>query len=142
MIQFCSLTGWNPDTDTEIETGDPIPSKPWLVCNINRLESQGRGAMVIEGYSQHFVYITHHILSRAAQRLETRTIEHLIAMARVSIGAAMELCEKNGIEHILEECPPGGYRVEMKEAGITVVLSKHKTRKALVAVTAYQGAPR
>jgi hypothetical protein len=59
------LTGWNPDNNSEIEPGDPIPAKPWLLVHVCRLESKGRGLDEVSIYSSKFVLVTHHVLSRA-----------------------------------------------------------------------------
>jgi hypothetical protein len=72
------------------------------------------------------------------ERFESRTIEHLVDMARTITVATMDICiEKGGAKPALEQCPASGYRVKLDELDMTVVLTKHLSQSAFVAVTMY-----
>ncbi len=144
LLRFFTLTGWDLAQQREIEPGDPIPPKPWLVCHAGRISSEGRGANTVACNSSKFVFITHHVCCRGRRSgFETRTIEHLIDMARVITCAAVDLCaEKGGAKEALAQCNSAGYQVRLDgldgiDGGLTVVLTKHRTQEAFVALTMY-----
>jgi hypothetical protein len=137
---FLELLGWDAAQDEAIlpEHSGPWPEKPWLVCHVNGLEGRGAGTKMAP-----LVFITHHCLSRAAQRLEVRTAADLRVMTELIILAASKLVMKLGIGRILDEMPPDGYRVQVEvelavgRYAVTVVLERHRTRPALVALTVF-----
>jgi hypothetical protein len=81
--------GWNPITGRAIRAGWhiiegdaedddtlSIPDKPWLSCRITHLESLGRGHYKV--WRQIPLLITHHSLSRLAQRSNAREAIDLV----------------------------------------------------------------
>jgi hypothetical protein len=130
------FTGWCPSRDAEIQIGDKIPENPWIACNIGVLRSEGRGREKVSYRARPILFITHHALSRAAQRIGLRTPEDLILVVNIIWRAAFKLlAEKEDIEKWLA-APPQGWRVPMGAGSDCVVLSRHYKRQALVATTA------
>jgi hypothetical protein len=70
-IQIHGWTGWDPIRDRPIYVGDPIPEKPWIACHIVQIDSKGCSRKP-ELWAGVILLITHHALSRAAQRLGVR----------------------------------------------------------------------
>ena len=137
---FLELLGWDAGQDEPIlpEHPGPWPEKPWLVCHVNGLEGRATGTKMAP-----LVFVTHHCLSRAAQRLEVRTTADLVTTTELIIIAASKLVMKLGMQRILDEMPPDGYRVQVEvelavgRYAVTVVLERHRTRPALVALTVF-----
>jgi hypothetical protein len=67
------LVGWDPVRDDEIGPGDPMPEKPWIALFITTIS--GRGHKI---KSRPVLFVTHHALSRAAQRFGLRTQAHML----------------------------------------------------------------
>jgi hypothetical protein len=135
-IIIYDFTGWCPSRDAEIQIGDKIPEKPWIACNIGVLRSEGAGRERVSYRTRPVLFITHHALSRAAQRIGLRTPDDLIFAVKIIWRAAFKLlAEKKDIEKWFA-APPQGWRVPMGAGNDRVVLSRHYKRKALVATTA------
>ena len=86
------IDGWDAGRK-DIIFGDEhaIPAKPWLACSITRLASKGRG--IYREKNLTMMVITHHALSRLAQRCGAKTPEDLIdAVANIWMAFA-EQCE-------------------------------------------------
>lgn len=127
-------TGWDQARDDEITAGDPIPEKPWLSCWLTLIRSEGRSPPTLQ--SVPILFITHHVLSRAAQRRGARTIPDLMAVSRTLWNAAVAPLTQAQAQGDIDSwliVPPEGRRVQLQDGG-TVVLQKHETRDALVAV--------
>jgi hypothetical protein len=132
------MAGWDPARDKEITLEDRCPERPWLAHWVSQIESSGNGRCKLEFGSAPIVFVTHHALSRAAQRLGARTVRDLVGVADVWIGASRLVNEK-GIQEALE-APPGGWLVAIAKAGnAKVALQRHEKRRALVAATVYDG---
>ena len=139
-LSFLELLGWDPDQDRLIspKLPGPRPEKPWLACYANLLE--GRGT-----HTKHslLVLITHHVLSRAAQRFGDRTPDDLIKTAKIIAIAAGKLADKNGLQQAIDRVPPDGHRIQVEceltvgTYAVTVVLTRHDKRPALVALTMF-----
>ena len=113
--------------------------KPWLACNITLISSDGRGREEVQLKSTPLVFVTHHALSRAAQRFGVRGSEHMITVAESVWDAAFRLInDKGGVENALA-APPDGWRtmMEIMDVRATVVLKRHEKRHALVAATVF-----
>jgi len=139
MLEIYDYTGWDAGRDEEIIIGDRIPQKPWIVCYLNVLRSKGGGRDERELKSRALLFITHHCLSRMAQRLGMRTPDDVTVATRVIWRAAVRLLrEKDDIEAWLA-APRAGWRVPLiKKDGSQhdiVVLQRHDKREALVAAT-------
>jgi hypothetical protein len=81
----------------------------------NALESPGRGANEFVNTSWLLVLITHHVLSRAVQRSEVRTVKDLIITARVIIVAATRLINEQDKSVLDTYQPDAGWPVYLKE---------------------------
>jgi len=137
-IDVYDMTGFDPERDSEIKKGDPIPAKPWLAQWVTYIESSGNGRGSITMDSYLLVLITHHALSRAAQRFGARTMAHMLNIAS-SIGGTVTrvMAEK---KHQWLDTPPEGWPIPITaDASIsaTVILKRHETRSCLVAATVY-----
>ena len=137
---FLELWGWDAAQDKPIlpEHPGPWPEKPWLVCHVNQIEGRGTGTKMAP-----LVFVTHHCLSRAAQRFDARTAADLISMTELIILGVNKLVKKQGVQRALDKVPPGGHHVQVEfdldigRYAVTVVLERHKTRPALVALTVF-----
>jgi hypothetical protein len=136
-LGFFDWTGWDRTRNEEIKLDDSLPPKPQIVCWLNRIKSEGRGRNKTNFQPVPFLFITHHALSRAAQRLGIRTIDDLSTVIMGLSGTAMDLLLENF--HDSEwwaKVPPMGLRVPLADnSSIVVVLKKHPARKAFLAAT-------
>jgi len=139
-LHIYDRTGWDPTRDEEITVGDPIPEKPWIACHLTIIESrgQGRGGDIT---SSPVLFITHHALSRTAQRFGLRTEQHLEAAAQIIWNGAITLMKQKTLEHWLD-APPEGHRAPLETGDdasdcATVVLKRHENHKALIAATVF-----
>jgi hypothetical protein len=73
-----SLAGWDPQRDALIEPGDPVPDKPWICTLIHVICGEGHGRVRYETLAP-VLFLTHHCLSRTAQRWGVRTVSDLSA---------------------------------------------------------------
>jgi hypothetical protein len=137
ILTFWDLTGWDPRRDAEITPTDPMPDKPWLVCHLNAVRSAGKGRNKRDLKSMPVVFITHHVLSRVAQRLGATLGAHLIAAIHAILNATIDFM-LDDLEHFLD-APPNGHRVQTQtsQGTITLILKRHEKRKALVAATIF-----
>src|SRR5262249_53326670 len=132
-LAIFELTGWDLARDCEIAEDDPIPERPWLAFWMISIEGEGRGRIISKAFP--ILFVTHHVLSRAAQRRGVRTVPDLIEASLLIWGAGHRRLGAILIKDGLIE-PPGGWR-EPLEGGGTVVLKRHEERQALVAVTLF-----
>jgi hypothetical protein len=134
MIQ--QMIGWDPIRDQEIRVESPIPAKPWVACHIAIIEAKGRGRTP-DGGGAPVLLITHHALSRAAQRFEVRTNEHMLSATRWIWNATQKLILENARDWTPP--PPQGLRVPLGTAdNAVVVLKQHENReRTLVAATIF-----
>jgi hypothetical protein len=133
QIHFYSWTGWDPGKDAAISSDDRLPHKPWLACHVYRLHSAGRGRDEVRLLTQPMLLVSHHALSRLAQRHGAKTWRDLIGAAMEIWEAAMRLTDELGYERSLE-APPAGWRTRIEGGGV-VVLKRHERLEALVAAT-------
>src|SRR5215831_9485996 len=89
--------------------------------------SRARGADAAR--SGPVIFITHHVISRMAQRLELRTADDLYEAVRVIWNAATVLMKEKGADRWLA-APPQGWRVPLDADGACVVLQRHFKRRA------------
>jgi hypothetical protein len=129
--------GWDPRRDGFILPDDPVPQQPWIACNLTRVESEGRGRDIVSYESRPALFITHHAMSRVAQRFGARTIAHLMAAAELIWEGALDLLlAKQGFAAWLD-AREQGWRAPIEGNGV-VVLKRHHSRKALVAATVFE----
>jgi len=136
LLTIYDWTGWDPFQDKEISLGDVIPERPWIACHVTVIESKGNGRRGMDLISRPILFITHHALSRTAQRLGARTTDHLQISCVAIWSAAMTLANELGIDRWLN-APAAGWRapIETKREKAFVVLKRHETRNALLAAT-------
>jgi hypothetical protein len=72
-ITIYHWTGWDPIGDQEIRDDSTMPQKPWIACQFTYIETKGRGRGLAEYTGGPLLLVTHHALSRAAQRFGIRT---------------------------------------------------------------------
>jgi hypothetical protein len=78
--------------------------------------------------------ITHHSLSRAAQRWGVRTVPELVNAVRAIWQASHEfLATTMPVEYVPP--PPQGWRFSVADGMAEIVLQKHATKKTLVVAT-------
>jgi hypothetical protein len=87
-LMIWDFTGWDPRRDVKIQSGDEIPEKPWISCNLTHLRSLGRGRETLEFRSFPVLVISHHAISRTAQRLGLRT------RSTDALGRLRAVCER------------------------------------------------
>jgi hypothetical protein len=135
-IDIYDQVGWDVARDAEIKLGDRIPEKPWLVCNYSRIKSLGGGRNQVDAYSKPIIFITHHVISRMAQRLELRDADDLGEAMRMIWNATVTLMHDKGVKQWLD-APACGWRVPLapEKSKAVVILQRHDKRKALVAAT-------
>jgi hypothetical protein len=130
-----TYVGWDPTKDAEIGPEDTIPEKPWICCYITLIDSKGHGRTRKEDIMLiPLLFISHHVLSRAAQRVGLRTNEHLIDTVKVIWNASARLLADKGFEEWMNP-PPMGHKIQLEETSTHVFLQRHYTRHAMVAAT-------
>jgi hypothetical protein len=81
-LTLYTMEVWDPATDTIIGEDDRIPDAPWLAFTQMEFIHRGRGRPV-EKNGGFLLFLTHHALSRLAQRSGARTIEDVAMSARM-----------------------------------------------------------
>lgn len=74
-IRLLVLDGWDAERNDIITKDDPIPTKPWIALSVIRLISKGDFRYDTECGTS--LLITHHALSRLAQRCGARSIREV-----------------------------------------------------------------
>jgi hypothetical protein len=96
------------------------------------LTGKGRGGLTIE--KGMLFHLTHHALSRSAQRWNVRTMEDLLKVVeRIEIVVLRYIAEH---ENWLDT-PPEGVRLTMLEGEGTIVVKKYVMRSTLVVATVF-----
>jgi hypothetical protein len=129
-----SYVGWDPARDAVITLADPIPPKPWVASVFHEITGEGRGW--INTMARSLFYISHHALSRAAQRWGFRTSDQMLKVIRDIGDRTMKYILDTGIrdEHWCDT-PPRGIRIPLADDSAAIVLKKHEKRHALVVAT-------
>jgi hypothetical protein len=152
-LRVYSLAGWDPQRDDLIETDDPIPKKPWICTLLHIVRGEGHGWVSHESFSP-VIFLTHHCLSRSAQRWGVRTVDDLSAVIKKIIKVTIAYLYKRSLSDKVAgddarsvarfDTPPEGVRLpipgdtgpeDTRQGENVIVLKKHETRDALVAVT-------
>jgi len=141
--------GWNAATGTDIRAGwnivnghadeddtHAIPEKPWLGCRISRIRSKGRGCYEVSRSTP--LLITHHALSRLAQRCNAREAIDLV-LAVDAIWLAYAEADLKALEDGVDlDARSAGQRVNVKLPGdmgeAIAVLCPHDTKARTVVV--------
>jgi hypothetical protein len=141
-FMFCDLAGWDVTRNAEITPQDQLPAKPWLVGFVNVLTSLGRGREQRDFKSSPILFVTHHALSRVAQRFGATHSHHLLNLTTNIFNQLMDEQMERGkagtLRQWLDAVPPEGYRMPVADV-VTVVLKRHQKYKgALVAATIFK----
>jgi hypothetical protein len=132
-IRLVFWTGWDPARDCEIGPGDHVPGKPWVAVWVATVSSEGGGRERV-GWTRHpLIFVSHHLASRAAQRLGVRTLGQLQTMIGNVAAAGLNLVTDKDFDAALNP-PPAGWRTRLGD-NATVVLQRHAEKPALLAVT-------
>jgi hypothetical protein len=135
-ITIYHWTGWDSTRDQEIRDDSTMPQKPWIACQFTHIETKGRGRGLAEYTGGPLLLVTHHALSRAAQRFGIRTGAHMIAAVHHIWNATADLMIKNA--HHWTPPPLQGLRVPLDTAdNAIVVLKQHESRLTLIAATIF-----
>ena len=133
-LRLVFWTGWDPTRDREIGPGDPVPDKPWIVLWIAVVTSEGNGRNRVAWTRYPLIFVSHHLASRAAQRLGVRTLGQLQTMIGNVAAAGLKLVtDKDDLDAALKP-PPAGWRIRLGD-NATVVLQRYAEKTALLAVT-------
>ena len=134
-IQIWQWVGWDAGRDREIGIDSPIPEKPWLAFRVLHIETKGRGRGFADIAEAPILLISHHALSRAAQRFGMRTNDHMLAAARRILDATADRINVRD----WTPPPPQGLRVPLDTAdNAIVVLKQHESReRTLIAATVF-----
>jgi hypothetical protein len=134
QIYFFSWGGWDPEKKSPIAFGDPMPSKPWLAVFANHLKSDGRGAGRVHLKAAPAVLVTHHSLSRLAQRAGARTAGDLIDAMHGFLAAASEIITSAAPD---DAPPAAGWRVpvDLPTGEVIVVIKRELETGTLIATT-------
>lgn len=119
------LVGWDRVRDDMITPTSAIPEKPWLACLVTRITDRGRDIKTVP-----MMFLTHHAISRAAQRFQVRTAEHIVGLAHSTL---CEVCEHLSRER-WHNPPPQGHHIPIGD-GATAVLRLHEDSKTLFVAT-------
>jgi hypothetical protein len=146
-LQVSAFAGWDPQRDAVIEPGDPIPKKPWVCVVLYTILGGGQGRARLMSFLPH-LFLTHHCLSRSAQRWNVRTVADLSATIHSITAVALEYFSKRlgeGVGASWLDTPPEGVRLPMSSVVVSesaklgsdtvIVVEKHETREALVVST-------
>jgi hypothetical protein len=127
-----AMCGWNPAIGKLIDVDDPLPPKPWIACLLHRIKGTGNGNIEFHSFSH--IYLTHHCLSRAAQRWGVRTVTDLADAIEVISTEAVGYMHDKG-ESWFDDVPPEGARVSVRDTQCTLVLQRYEDYGALAVVT-------
>jgi hypothetical protein len=126
-------TGWDPIRDQRITIDDDPPVKPWLCFWAYMVEGVGRGGLKL--YGRGVLYLTHHALSRVAQRWQVRDLADLRKVIRTIalcvLSYTNDLDEHDTWSHI----GPAGARVCLPSGNVIVLKPHEKHDRALVVTT-------
>jgi hypothetical protein len=88
-----------------------VPEKRWIVCQLITIESKGRGRGEVMCSSRPVLFVSHHAMSRAAQRLGMRTSEDMIDVAKAIWSSAVDLHTQKDFETWQVKAPEAGWRI-------------------------------
>jgi hypothetical protein len=88
VLHIVSINSWNPERKEYIQyQGDGVPDRPWLLCTINKIESTGHHRY--EQSESKLLFVTHHALSRLAQRYQAKNSGDLLVAVQNILDAFM-----------------------------------------------------
>jgi hypothetical protein len=137
-LGFVELVGWDPVRDGPVQPGDELPEKPWLGYCVCVLKSRGRGFGEVKYHARPILFMTHHALSRAAQRWGVRTVEHLVKATKLSAAFIADLVDNEQTLDALDGRTFADRVVQVgKDARLNCVITQHDKRPAVVIATVY-----
>jgi len=136
-MEVFDMSGWDQWRDAAIKPLDVVPERPWLALWWSRIVSSGNGRGVVDMKGGLMALVTHHALSRAAQRFGARTVKDMIVVADAIHVAVLKLIADRG--NGWWKTPSHGVPVPLVLSPVTavVVVKQHETRKCLIAVTVH-----
>jgi hypothetical protein len=140
LMAIYDMVGWNPAKNDMILSEDVIPNKPWIVFNLSRIDSKGNGNNDVRLSVLPKLFITHHVISRMAQRHGMRTVDDMIRESQAMWNTAARLF--NDEKFKIESVPEKGINVPIVgRDNATVVLRRHRTwdTSLLAATTLFAG---
>lgn len=136
-LAILSICGWNPAANAEIGDVAGIPETPWMACCVTLLDGKGGGALKLS--TMPLVLVTHHALSRAAQRYDVRTGAQLLHVTEVIFAKALDYLFKEGrsVDEALAQVPAYGVRltVMQRDVTVTLVLRRDPERDGMLVAT-------
>jgi hypothetical protein len=131
-LSVCAMCGWDPVIGKLIDVDDELPPKPWICCLLHQITGTGNGNIEFRSVSR--LYLTHHALSRAAQRWGVRTATDLAdAIEIISVEVVRHMHDMG--ESWFDAIPPEGARVSVCESQCMLVLQRYENYDALAVVT-------
>ena len=164
-LYWYEWNGWDPETKKQIKIVDQkaankdsrkaqiftlkngyvdmnmvIPDKPWLACVLKRMQSLGNGLMEMTIQSVTTLLVTHHALSRMAQRYEVRSVEDLLVVSQKMLNILLPWynqvteAEWNSVQG---RVPPfNGWKINMDKATLVVLPHEEpRLKMCMVVVT-------
>jgi len=135
-LTFMDITGWNPHggehgTGAWIGPDDFIPERPWLAVWTNQIVS--RGNYRVDPKCAVLLLVTHHVLSRAAQRLNVRTPQDMLNATFAFVAGILEFIDKQDWQGPM---PANGWRIPCTLG--TMVVKRDDAKRRFVAVTVFE----
>ena len=117
VLTIATMNAWNAETKAIVFPDDPMPETPWLAFSTTTITSKGKHRYDDE-VCELYLFVTHHALSRLAQRCGARTIDDVAQAAR-RIGVTFLKTGRQTIDKILRD--DGRMKVELpREMGTAV----------------------
>jgi hypothetical protein len=134
-ILFMFWAGWDRDREQEIKVGDHIPERPQLVYWAAALEGTGSGRRSINYLP--ILIISHHVLSRTAQRRQLRTVDDMLDTIEALNQWVLKFTDNK-----IRQVPPEGWRIPvnsrswaLQEPDAHLIIQRHRTLGIPIAVT-------
>jgi hypothetical protein len=110
-IRFIFWTGWDRDREAEIKVGDPIPERPQIMHWCAKLKGTGRARCRFSCVP--LLIISHHVLSRTAQRHGLRTLDDMFDAIETLNQWVIKFFRymDTGVDSSLPQAPLEGWRV-------------------------------
>jgi hypothetical protein len=92
VYEICVLfwSGYDKHRDREIGIGDALPSRPWLALWYTVIEGTGHNR--VNWHRAPLCYISHHVLSRMAQRHGMRTLDDMPIFCNLAVSQLSAPC--------------------------------------------------
>jgi hypothetical protein len=134
-LTVSSWVGWNPSSDSRILTAEDEIEKPWLALDYYTVEGMGR--CLVRYSTRLAVFISHHSLSRTAQRWAARNltdVERVIKTLAAPMLDYIAEAEPKDTEW-RKRIPSDGVRLRLPKNGPVLVCKPHDKYRGLVLIT-------